>query len=163
MNQRSFFTNGCSPDKALWCELESITNGLSWKNISLDQSKKHRIPKKSGVYIICAEFPLQAIKNFNACIILYAGQSKSCLRTRFLQHSQRPGQKLKPYISCFYPRIQFWFAPISDVSLINKTEGLLIAAINPPCNSIQAPGAHAIIARIGTTKPIGKSSTQSST
>ena len=155
MSQSGFSTNGWSPDRALWCELVRVTNGLSWRNVDLDRSSRHRVPEHSGVYAICAESPLEAQMNFNACTILYAGQSKRCLRTRFLQHSQNPGRILQPFTSCFYPKVRFWFASVNDVSRIDEIEVLMIATFNPPCNSIQGPGASTIIAHIGTTKPIG--------
>ena len=152
-------TVGWSPEKKLWNELVRIGASLSWKRVDLDSSRSHRIPEKdTGVYLICASAPSEAVKTLNACTVLYAGQVKSSrrgLRTRFLEHIKKPTARLKSFLDCYYPKVHFWFACVREPAEIDELEGLLIGVFNPPCNEIGAPGTSVLTARLGIPKPIG--------
>ena len=149
-------SNGWSPNKELWDELVRLTDNLVWNNCKLDPSFKHRVPKHSGVYVICSSPPFPPAVTLKPSIVLYAGQSKGNLRSRFNEHSNNPGPLLQPFARCFFPNVEFWYTRIDEVSQIDEIEILLIETFNPPCNSIRAPGASTIIARIGESVPIGR-------
>ena len=152
-------TVGWSPEKELWKELVRVSGDLAWKRVNLDSSHSHRIPKQdTGVYLICAPPPSEAVKMLNAYTVLYAGQVKSQsrgLQTRFLEHIRTPTAKLRLFMDCYYPRLHFWFALVHDPSQIDSLESLLIETFNPPCNTIGAPGSSLLLARLGTPRLIG--------
>ena len=156
-------TVGWSPEKELWEELVHVSGDLAWKRVNLDSSHSHRIPKQvTGVYLICAPPPFEAVKMLNAYTMLYAGQVKSQsrgLQTRFLEHIRTPTAKLRLFMDCYYPRLHFWFALVHDPPQIDSLESLLIETFNPPCNTIGAPGSSTLIARLGTPRPLGTGST----
>ena len=159
MSPSRFKSVGWSPEKKLWNELVSVSGDIQWKRVDLNSSRSHRIPKQdTGVYLICAHPPSEAVKGLNAYTVLYGGQVKSPnrgLRARFLEHIRRPSAKLRLYLDCYYPAVHFWFALLREPSEINALESLLIEVFNPPCNSIQAPGSSTLLARLGTPRPIG--------
>lgn len=149
--------NGWSPDIKLWKALERTAENLIWGScIALDPNARHRIPIYSGVYVISAEPPFKSKVAFKPSAVLYAGQSKTDLRSRFITHCKDPSPSLKQFIQCFYPNVHFWYARIDEKSQIDKIEALLIETFNPPCNSIRAPGASTIIANIGTSIVLGQ-------
>lgn len=155
MTRVSSRTIGWSCQLDLWRELQQVGKNRSWRSVELDSERSHLIPLATGVYLICARPPIEAVKRIGTYAVIYAGQVKSPergLRTRFLEHIHRPNPKLRMYMDCFYPNVQFWFTLASDQSGIDELEGLLIDTFNPPCNSIRAPGSSAIKGRLGTPR-----------
>lgn len=144
--------NGWSPDKNLWENLKDVADSLEWRKVRFLRKNEVRVPKQSGVYFISIASKLKISSTINT--VIYVGQSKSSIRSRFKDHIA--SNKLRPYLDCFYPDSQFWFAYINDEEKINEMEVLLINAFNPPCNSIQAPGTKPILARLGKSKIIGQ-------
>ena len=145
---------GWSPERELWNELVSVTREFRWKKVGLELSSSHRIPKHdTGVYLICARPPSVAVEAINAYTVLYAGQVKSRnrgLHARFLEHIRRPSAKLRQYLHCYYPAVDFWFTIVNEPTEIDLLETLLIETFNPPCNTIGAPGSLTLLARFGT-------------
>ena len=151
---------GWSPERALWLELERVSGTYSWRCVNLDSTRAHQIPKESGVYLICASPPGSLATEISAYTVLYAGQvnsSKRGLRTRFLDHIQRPDPKLRLFLECFFPSVHFWFTLENEPSRINELESILIGTFNPPCNKIGAPGSSILIGRLGIPRRIGPS------
>lgn len=159
-------STGWSPDPGLWAALSRKTGGIAWKRVDFSPSLTHRVPKQdAGVYLICARPPARALETIKTYTVLYAGQVKSRargLRTRFLEHIQRPSPKLRLFLRCFNPELDFWYAVSSDELEIDTLETLLIDTFNPPCNNISAPRASAIRARVGVPRPIGSHSPRGS-
>ena len=158
MNHSQQKSVGWSSERDLWNELVRVTGDLKWKKVGLDAGSSHRIPKDgTGVYLICASPPLEAVNAIGAYTVLYAGQVNSRnrgLHTRFLEHIRRPSQRLRTYLNCFYPTVDFWFAIVHEPAEINLLETLLIKTFNPPCNPIGAPGSQTLLARFGTPRRI---------
>ena len=152
--------SGWSPDRTLWTTLEGLGRALSWRRVDLDPSRSHLVSASDGVYLIAARPPSRAMAEIGFYTVLYAGQVKSMqsisrnLRVRFCEHISRPNPKLRLFIDCFYPAVHFWFAVTHDRSLIDQLETLLIRTFNPPCNTIDAPGAKVLLARIAAGQPI---------
>ena len=144
---------GWSSDRRVWDELEKVGKGLSWKKIDFDRKQSELLPGDGrGVYLICGKPPGNVIRIIEAYTILYAGQVKSAhrsLRTRFLEHLRKPNPKLRLFLECCYPNIDFWFTVTNDETQINEMEVLLQETFNPPCNSIRAPGTQPLLARLG--------------
>ena len=152
---------GWSGERALWIELARAGQNLPWKHEPLDSTRSHLIPPGDiGVYLICSPPPEQVLDTLPVCTVLYAGQvysERRGFRTRFLEHIQRPAPKLRVYLRCYFPGVEFWYASVRDHARRNSLETLLIETLNPPCNSIQAPGSTKLLARIGRPAPIGRS------
>lgn len=150
---------GWSPEKKLWEQLDRIGKNLQWRRVSLDSNYLSRVPRSSGVYVICTSPPFESVKAIGAHSVVYAGQVKSTnrgLQTRFREHIMNPSAHLKLYLDCFFPSIYFLFASVTDTDLIDKIEGFLIEAFNPPCNKIGAPGSSTLLARLGNPTIVGK-------
>lgn len=150
--------SGWSPDSAIWNALEGLGRSLTWRKVDLDRNRSHLVAAAYGVYLIGARPPSRAIAKLGFYTVLYAGQVKGVdrnLRIRFLEHISRPNPILRRYIHSFYPALHFWFAVTTERSLIDDIETLLIRTFNPPCNSIDAPGAKVLLARVGAGRPIG--------
>ena len=151
-------SSGWSIDRGLWTTLDGLASDLTWRRVDLDRSRSHLVSAcDGGVYLIAGCPPCCALTEIGLYTVLYAGQVKSVrrnLRDRFLEHIKRPNPKLRCFIDCYYPAVHFWFAVTQNPSLIDNLETLLIRTFNPPCNSINAPGAHVLLARIGAGNPI---------
>ena len=158
MSRNQSMTAEWTLDRTLWSELLRVSSELSWRRVELYVKNSNRIPSDdTGVYLIGTCPPFHALKTLGAYTILYAGQVKSTsrgLRTRFLEHIREPSAKMKVYLNCFYPKVDFWYTLIEDPSRIDELEVLLVETLKPPCNMIAAPGSSALIARLGDTKPI---------
>ena len=143
---------GWSADQTLWAELNRMAPALSWKQILLDSTRSHLIPKNAtGVYLICASPPVRTVQDLYS--VLYAGQVHSAshgLRARFLNHIQQPKDKLLSYLRCYFPRVDFWYTLLADAQEIDRLEALLIQVFSPPCNCRQAPGTMRLLAKIGS-------------
>lgn len=150
--------NGWSDQKQVWEELKSLGADLSWTKVPFDPHVSHHVPAhRSGVYLVCARPPAEPLAALNAYTVLYAGQVKQSahgLRARFQEHLKRPAVALRGFKECYYPDVHFWFAPVDGRRLIDDLEGLLIAAFNPPCNKVGAPGSRTLLARIGAGAPL---------
>lgn len=150
---------GWTPSRELWSELSTVAQGLIWRRVDMNLNRADGVPKeKTGVYLICAGPPGETFSQLSPYTVLYAGQVKSRsrgLRTRFREHIRHPQPKLRLYMACYQPRVDFWYAMASEPERIDALEILLIDIFNPPCNNISAPGAAALRARLGTARPIG--------
>ena len=149
--------HGWSCDKNLWDELERLGKSLSWTKVPSDRNASHRVPDGIGVYLICASPPADSVEMLKAYTVLYAGQVKSPrrgLRTRFLEHINRPAELIRLFRDCYYPNFDFWFSVVKDSSRINDLENILIKTFQPPCNIQGAPGS-SLRARLGVGKRIG--------
>ena len=153
-------TSGWSPERVLWTTLSRLGQDLSWRRVDLDPNRAHLVSASDGVYLIAACPPSSAIAEIGLYTVLYAGQVNSTqsvsrtLRVRFREHINKPNPKLRLFIDSYYPAVHFWFAVTQDRSLIDQMETLLIRTFNPPCNSIDAPGAKVLLARIAAGQPI---------
>ena len=146
---------GWSPEKIIWEKLSSISNNLSWKCVNLDKTRKHLVPgNDAGVYLMCAPPPTNTLDDLHLYTVLYAGQvKKRGLQTRFIEHISKPNAKLRMFLDCYYPRVDFWFAIVHEHTEIDELETFLIDTFDPPCNNIGAPGSRTILARLGEAKP----------
>ena len=151
--------HGWSYQKELWDELERLGRSLSWTKVPSDPNASHRVPKNDiGVYLICASPPADPVKPLNTYTVLYAGQVNSShrgLRTRFLEHINKPTELIRLFRNCYYPNFDFWFSVVNDSSRINELESLLIETFKPPCNIKKAPGSSTLLARLGVGRRIG--------
>ena len=151
--------HGWSYQKNLWDELERLGKSLSWTKVPSDPNVSHRVPKNDiGVYLICASPPADSVKSLNTYTVLYAGQVNSFhrgLRTRFLDHINKPTELIRLFRHCYYPNFDFWFSVVKDSSRINELENLLIETFKPPCNINKAPGSSTLLARLGVGERIG--------
>ena len=152
--------SGWSPERNLWTTLQGLGGHLSWTRVDLDPNRSHLVSASDGVYLIAACPPSSAMSAIGLYTVLYAGQVNSVhtpsrnLRVRFREHIKKPNPKLRMFIDCYFPAVHFWFAALYDKSLIDQMEGLLIRTFNPPCNTIDAPGAKVLLARIAAGKRI---------
>lgn len=150
---------GWSPSRELWSELSVVAHGLDWRRVDMNLNRADGVPREeTGVYLICAGPPGGIFSQLAPYTVLYAGQVKSQsrgFRTRFREHIRHPRPNLRLYMSCYQPRVDFWYAMASDPERIDALEILLIDIFNPPCNNISAPGAAALRVRLGTTRPLG--------
>ena len=150
-----------SPEKDLWQQVLDLGGDLQWKRVRFDINREVLIPLQStGVYLICVHPPRNAFKEIKPCTIIYAGQVKSAtrgIRTRFLDHINNPQPRLKPFLDCFYPKVDFWFAITLGSERIDTLETVLIDAFNPPCNAKSAPHAQKVRARLGIPKQFTRS------
>lgn len=157
---------GWGADFDRWQKLAEIEvrESLKWKKVLFLENRKEKIPEHdAGIYLICAgpprvslfgKPPLGALAQLKPYNILYAGQTQRSLRARFLRHIKRPSPKLAVYLKC-YNSIHFWYTVIEEPETIDDMEKLLIDSLGPPCNSIHAPRAAAVEARLGITQKIG--------
>ena len=150
--------SGWAAEKSFWQELAKSSAKLTWTRVTLELSRAHLVSNSSGVYLICAPPPRGTVHDLKLYTVLYAGQvysKKRGLRERFREHIKKPNPKLRIFMRCYYPSIDFWFARITDQKQIGKLETLLIEIFNPPCNSIRAPRSQSLLARLGPRVPIG--------
>jgi len=150
---------GWSCEKSLWDRLESLGKDLSWRKVKFYPDNISKVPaKKRGVYLICAYPPVNLLKNIGAYTILYAGQVKSHHRgfqNRFSEHIKGRGTLISSFNKCYYPNLDFWFSCISEDSLIDEIESLIIDVFRPPCNKIRGHSSQYIPALLKNSRRIG--------
>ena len=148
-----------SPNREFWAELRVVAQGLRWRRVNMNLNRVDGVPKDdTGVYLICVGPPQAFLRPLCPYTVIYAGQVKSRsrgLRTRFREHIQHPRPRLRLYMSCYQPEVDFWYAMTSDAARIDALEILLIDLFNPPCNNISAPGAATLRGCLGVATPIG--------
>ena len=114
---------------------------LTWKKVFLDSSQTVMIPEKSGVYLICSSPPSSAGPDQTkplGCFynVIYVGQSGG-LKSRFATHAKSTSPDLELAKKTFL-NLDFWYA-LTDVSSLNRIEGLLLDVLGPTANRVNAP------------------------
>ena len=138
---------GWTLEKQEWDLLLQVVKGTSWSKTKLGQLYRDRVPKRSGVYIICVKIPRFTQTFFKSLYnVIYIGKSdKGTLLDRFLDHCNRPKQELVMARRCFGDNFEYWFTEV-DPDKVAELEARLIDCFGPPVNRIRGH----IPARIGS-------------
>jgi len=88
--------------------------------------------------------------------VLYAGLSKTSIRSRFLVHCNKPDENIREAKKCYAYRtgkMSFYYARAAATSVAD-IENRLIDCFGPPCNR-QAGTSPVITANLGDGRPAG--------
>ena len=129
---------GWTLEKHEWDLLLQVAEEISWSKTKLGQLYRNRVPKRSGVYIICAKIPRFTQRFFKSLYnVIYVGKAnKGTLHDRFLYHCKYPKQELVMARSCFGDNLEYWFAEM-DPGKVAELEARLIDCFGPPANRIR--------------------------
>ena len=140
--------HGWTLEKQEWDHLRRVVSKTCWSKTQLDQSCRDSVPKKSGVYAICAKLTDFKQSLFKALYeIIYVGKSRS-LNRRFLEHCRRPERGVKQAKQCFGDNLEYWYTEVNP-DRIDELEARLIECFGPPANRISGT----IPAKLGTPRP----------
>ena len=133
-------------EKQKWNHLLAVVSGTSWSKTTLDELYCDDVPKRTGVYAICATIP-----NFDQHLfevlynIIYVGKAdRGTLHRRFLDHCRRPERGIKQAKECFGDNFEYWYAEVNP-DRVTELERRLIECFGPPANRI---GGQKISARL---------------
>ena len=142
--------HGWTLKKQKWDHLLAIVSGTSWSKTTLDELYCDDVPKRTGVYAICATIP-----NFNQHLfealynIIYVGKAdRRTLHCRFLDHCRRPERGVKQAKECFGNNFEYWYTEVNPDG-VKELEGRLIGCFGPPANRISG----SIPVQIGQPRP----------
>ena len=127
--------HGWTLEKQKWDRLLAVVSGTSWSKTILDELYCDDVPKRTGVYAICATIP-----NFNQHLfevlynIIYVGKADiRTLHHRFLEHCRRPEREVKQAKECFGDNFEYWYAEVNP-DRVPELETHLIKCFGPPAN-----------------------------
>ena len=127
---------GWSLDRALWERLGKLCEGRKWSKVHFDESKSSLIPARPGVYLIVAGPP--CVSDTPHCKFmspLYAGQSKTSIRSRFVHHLDSPDARVA-LLKHLRTNATVWFyCTVTNIDEVDELESLLIDCYGPPANS----------------------------
>lgn len=136
---------GWSLRPADWEAVAQVLGAGPWYKVAFRQIQRRRIPEEPGVYMLGTRPAAAGLPPlYNA---VYVGQATN-LRSRFLQHLQRPSPDVDRAAMCF-PDLEFWFVK-SDQMALNRLEAMLIECLGPPANRRAGIGA-----KVGEPVPAG--------
>lgn len=140
---------GWTLKKQEWDLLPQVVKGTNWSKIKLGQLYRDRVPRRSGVYVICVK-----ISHFNQQLfqslynVIYVGKAaKGTLHDRFLFHCNSPKQEIVMARQCFGDNLEYWFTEVSP-NQVAELEARLIDCFGPPANRIRGH----IPARVGSPR-----------
>ena len=122
-----------------------ISNEIVWNKIKFDETNSNQIPNKNGIYCFVVEPPL--INNlFNTGYLFYIGKASSAkLRARYKNYideknniaigDQKPRIKIQEMLNDYTNHIYFYYAELTDKSLIIETEEKLLNTFMPYVNT----------------------------
>lgn len=116
-----------------WSNLARLLDGSEWKRQILEIDYVSRVPKESGVYIICASpemIPINGKVMKQIYSPVYVGQSSN-VHLRFRDHVRGYGEVRDAKV--LFRRLDFWYTVAAQADL-NDLEQALIDAFGPPCN-----------------------------
>ena len=119
----------------LWNNLNLHCN-LNWTRVKFEEPLTNQIPNSSmGVYAFVLE---PGIANLRLAYLLYVGKTTRNFRVRFreyLRHQQETKPKrldIKRMLTTWPDHLWFYYAPITNRSIIKCAENNLIEAFKPP-------------------------------
>ena len=127
---------GWSLDASKWKRLAAYIDGKEWKKIRFDESMEAQVDCRPGVYMIVANPPcLESLPHTQFMAPLYAGQSKTNIRSRFHHHLTTPDAQVRELGNlggC--SNLWFYFTVVSPRE-VDALEALLIDCYGPSANS----------------------------
>lgn len=137
-----------------WKDLSACVSGLAWKRVPFDKIHSSAVVKEPGIYLICGGPPTIKSVPFNGFFnVLYAGLSKTSIRSRFLKHCTDPDDGVQLGKRCYGfigSQMSFLFTSM-DADSVVEAERLLIDCFGPPCNRQSG----IIKATLGVERPAG--------
>ena len=129
---------GWTLQKEEWDLLPQVIEGTRWSKTKLGQLYRDRVPKRSGVYVICVKIPRFNQRLFKTLYnVIYVGKAdKGNLHDRFLYHCNNPKPELVMARQCFGNNLEYWFTEVSP-DQASELEARLIDCFGPPANRIR--------------------------
>lgn len=142
--------HGWTLKKQEWDLLPRVVDGTNWSKTKLGQLYRDRVPKSSGVYVICVKIPHFNQRLFKSLYnVIYVGKAdRGTLHDRFLYHCTNPKREIVMARQCFGDNLEYWFAEVSP-NKVAELEARLIDCFGPPANRIRGH----IPARISSPRP----------
>lgn len=149
--------HGWNLDPESWKLLARLVSDLSWKRVPFERVHSSVVPKKAGIYLICANTPVLKSPPFDAFFnVLYAGLSTTSIHSRFVAHCSNPDENILKAKQCYgfiTSQMTYYYATTTPAA-VAEIENRLIDCFGPSCNR-QSGISPVITAKLDAGKPAG--------
>ena len=113
-----------------WKRLSDLAVDRPWHRTYLEKDYQSRVPKVSGVYLMCVEAPIGGKVFDRLYNSVYVGQAIN-LRNRFNDHLRGYGDVV--FAKATFRRIDYWYTR-AELAELSELEQCLIDALGPSAN-----------------------------